>query len=283
MKIGLLHAFSDHTANPAAVARAAEALGFESLWVPEHPVLPANPKTPFPASGPIPNIYYRMADQMVALAMAAAVTTKLRLATGVCLVPEHNPIAMAKQVATLDAFSAGRLMFGIGAGWLREECEVFGVDFPRRWTQTKEYIAAMRALWTNDAASFEGRYLKFPPLHSWPKPAQKPHPPVLIGSRDQRALKRVAEWADGWCPVRIEPADFKAGIDELARECRARGRDFKRLDLTAMGFVEGDRAKVQDMLARFADAGAQRYVLGAPTLKPDSYERDLDRLAKAYL
>src|SRR5437868_1696252 len=135
MKIGILHAFSDYTASPAPIAQRMEAIGFESIWVPEHPVLPDNSKTQFPGGGPIPDIYYRMADQFVALGIAAGVTTKLRLATGICLVPEHNPLETAKQVATLDAMSGGRFLFGIGAGWLREESEILGVDFPRRWTQ----------------------------------------------------------------------------------------------------------------------------------------------------
>jgi probable F420-dependent oxidoreductase len=283
MKIGLLHPFSDNTANPALVAKKMEALGFESLWVPEHPILPANPKTQFPGGGPIPDIYYRMADQFVALAMAAGVTSRLKLATGICLVPEHNPLETAKLVATLDTFCGGRFMFGIGAGWLREESEILGVDFPHRWTQTAECVAAMRTLWSNDIASFEGKYVKFPPLHSLPKPAQKPGPPVLIGSVDKNAIKRVAKWGDGWCPVRITPDGFRAGVAELKRECEANRRDFSRMDLTAMGFIAGERAKIQDELSKFAEAGARRYVVGGGTLKPDRYEAELERLAKLFL
>jgi probable F420-dependent oxidoreductase len=283
MKIGLLHAFSDYTANPAAFAKVAESLGFESLWVPEHPIMPAAVTTEFPGGGPIPGIYRRMADQFVALSMAAAVTTKLRLATGITLVPEHNPLEMAKLVATLDTYSNGRVLFGIGAGWLKEECDVFGVDFPRRWTQTAEYVAAMNALWSYDVASFEGKYVKFPAVHSWPKPVQKPHPPVLIGSLDRRAIKRIATWADGWCPVRVTPDQFRAGVEDLKRECAAAGRVFAQMDLTAMAFLSGDRAKIQDELAKFADAGAQRFVIGAGTPSPDKFERELERLAALLL
>src|SRR6202045_585042 len=153
MKIGLLMPFTGYTANPADFARKAEQLGFESLWLPEHPILPVNPKTPFPQGGPIPDVYNHMSDQFVGLAMAAANTTKLKLGTGIALVPEHNPMVHAKQIATLDYFSGGRLLYGIGAGWLREESELLGVDFPRRWTQTAEYIAAMRELWSKDEES----------------------------------------------------------------------------------------------------------------------------------
>ena len=186
MKIGLLNVFHETTARPAPFAAEMERLGFESLWVPEHPVMPANPKTPFPSGGAIPDVYAHMSDQFVCLGMAAASTTTLKLGTGVTLVPEHNPLVHAKQVATLDYFSGGRLIYGIGAGWLREESELLGVDFPRRWTQTAEHIAAMRELWSKPEASFEGKYVKFPPVRSYPKPIQQPGPPVLIGRRTQR-------------------------------------------------------------------------------------------------
>ncbi len=148
MKIGLLNVFHETTARPAPFAAEMERLGFESLWVPEHPVMPLNPQSQFPSGGPIPDVYAHMSDQFTCLSMAAATTTKLKLGTGVALVPEHNPIVHAKQIATLDYFSGGRLIYGIGAGWLREESELLGVDFPRRWTQTAEFIAAMRELWS---------------------------------------------------------------------------------------------------------------------------------------
>jgi probable F420-dependent oxidoreductase len=285
MKIGLLMPFTSYTANPAAFARAAESLGFESVWIPEHPILPVNPKTPFPATGgPIPNVYSQMCDPFVALSMAAAATSHLKVATGICLVPERNPIVTAQEVATLDAFSGGRFLFGIGAGWLREESELLGVDFPRRWTQTAEYIAAMRELWSKEEASFEGRYVKFGPVRSNPKPAQKAGPPVLIGSLDRNALKRVARWADGWCPIGV-PHDYLARqLEQLRRECDAAGRDFARLDITAMGFIPGDRSAVRAGLEAYRKAGAHRFVIGVQTqLKPDTYEAELKRLASLYI
>jgi probable F420-dependent oxidoreductase len=225
-----------------------------------------------------------MCDPFVALGMAAAVTTKLKVATGICLVPERNALVTAKEVATLDAYSGGRFLFGIGAGWLREESEMLGVDFPRRWTQTAECIAAMRELWSKPEASFDGKYVKFGPVRSNPKPVQQPGPPVLIGSLDKKALKRVAAWADGWCPIGVPHGYVKKQLDELRRECDAVGRDFLKLDITAMGFIQGDRAAVQEELDKYLQAGTHRFVIGVQTqLKPERYEAELTRLASLYV
>lgn len=283
MKIGLLTPFTGKNANPAEFAHLSESLGFESIWVPEHPALPVNPKTQFPGGGPIPPVYHQMGDQIVALSMAAGVTKTLKLATGICLVPEHEPIALAKQIATLDTYSGGRVILGIGAGWLREESELFKVDFPRRWTQTAEMIAAMRTLWSNDESSFEGKYVKFPPIRSYPKPVRKNGPPVTIGSLDKNALKRVAKWADGWCPIRLDVNTFKERIGELKRECSAIGRDFSTLEITIMGAIQGDRAKVQDGLGEFAAAGAHRFVAGLGDFTPETYQNMLKKVAGLYV
>jgi probable F420-dependent oxidoreductase len=220
---------------------------------------------------------------MIALSMAAAVTKNLKLATGICLVPEHEPLTLAKQFATLDAYSGGRVLFGIGAGWLREESDLFGVDFPHRWTETAEIVAAMRKLWTEDSASFEGKYVKFPPVKSLPKPAQKSGPPVLIGSLDKNALKRVAKWADGWCPIQLNAGQLKTRVDELKRECTAVGRNFAELDITIMGGIRGDRATVQDGLKEFAEAGAGRFVAGLGDLTFENSEGMLKKIAALYV
>jgi probable F420-dependent oxidoreductase len=283
MKIGILFLFYEPTVRPGPMASAMERLGFESLWVPEHPVLPVNPRTPFPQGGPIPEPYAHMSDQFVCLSMAAANTRQLKLATGITLVPEHNPIVHAKQIATLDFFSGGRLIYGIGAGWLREESELLGVDFPRRWTQTGEYIAAMRELWTKPEASFDGKYVRFPPVRCYPKPIQQPGPPVLLGSKDKNALKRVAKWGDGWCPNRIDPAFMKENLPKLRDECRAVGRDYSKLDITVMGAILGERAQVQDELRSFEDCGAGRYVVTTGMLTPEDYEQRLEHYASLYL
>ncbi|MGH7916352.1 MAG: LLM class F420-dependent oxidoreductase [Candidatus Binataceae bacterium] len=283
MKIGVLFVFHETTARPGPFAAELERLGFDSLWVPEHPILPVNPKTPFPQGGPIPDIYAHMSDQFVCLAMAAATTTKLRLVTGITLVPEHNPLVMAKQIATLDHFSGGRFEFGIGAGWLREESELLGVDFPRRWTQTAEYVAAMRELWSKPEASYEGRYVKFPPVRSYPKTVQQPGPPVLLGSKDKNALKRVAQWGDGWFPNRVDAAYMKENLAALRRECDAIGRKFSELDITVMGAATGERGQVQEELKRFADAGVRRFVVAGGGFGPNDFKEKLARMASLYV
>jgi probable F420-dependent oxidoreductase len=283
MKIGLLTPFTGKNAHPAELARVAEALGFESIWVPEHPAMPAHPTQQFPSGGPIPPNYFKMADQMVALSMAAAVTQNLKLATGICLVPEHEPLALAKQIATLDAYSGGRVLFGIGAGWLREESDLFGVDFPHRWSETREIVQAMRKLWTEDESSSDTKYVKFPPVKSLPKPAQKSGPPVLIGSLDKNALKWVAKWADGWCPIALNASQLKSRVDQLKVECSAVGRNFADLEITIMGGIRGDRAQVQDGLKEFAAAGAVRFVAGLGELTFESAEGILKKLAGLYI
>ena len=187
MKIGVLAFVASFTAHPVEVARKCEALGFESFWLPEHAIMPVNPKTPFPqGDGTIPEVYAHMIDPFVGLALAAGATNRIKLGTGICLVPERDPFNLAKEVATLDYYSGGRVLFGIGAGWLRDESEIMGVDFRRRWPMTREYIRAMKELWTREEASFEGEFVKFPALRSNPKPAQKPHPPVHIGAGGER-------------------------------------------------------------------------------------------------
>jgi len=283
MKIGILLIFHERSVRPAPLAESVERLGFESLWVPEHPVLPVNPKTPFPQGGPIPDVYAHMSDQFVCLGMAAAATSTLKLGTGITLVPEHNPIVHAKQVATLDHFSGGRVLYGIGAGWLREESELLGVDFPRRWTQTAEFIAAMRELWSKPEASFEGKYIKFPPVRSYPKPIQQSGPPVLLGSKDKNVLRRVAIWGDGWCPNRVDPDYMKAQLTLLKEECRKTGRDYDRLDVTVMGALEGERAQVQAELNRYAELGVGRFVFQVGTLAPENCQQRLERYASLYL
>jgi probable F420-dependent oxidoreductase len=290
MKIGLLVAPNERSVNPADLARSAEALGFESLWLPDHSVMPVQSTTPLPETRPgqggIPDIYYHICDPFVAMAMAAAVTTRLKLATGVLLVPERNPMLTANELGTLDRFSGGRVIFGIGAGWLREESEILGVDFAHRWSQTREYVAAMRELWSRDEASFEGRYIKFPPLRCYPKPARKGGPPVIIGSKDKNALRWVARWGDGWCPIFLSPAELKENLSKLRAECETAGRDFASLDITIMRReLRGDRAEVQAGLKQYVDAGAHRFVVMMLEvgLRPQNYASELRRLAELYV
>ena len=231
MKIGILALLSEMTLDPVSVARRCEELGFESIWAPEHAIIPVHTKVPYPAlDGKIPDVYTRFPDPFVLLGMMASVTRTLKLGTGICLVPERHPLALAKEVATLDYYSGGRFLFGIGAGWQAEESEIMGVDFPRRWPITREYVRAMKELWTKPEASFEGRFLKFPPVISNPKPAHKPHPPIFIGAgglnwKRERAIHDTVAIGDGWMPVTLDPKDLASDlpVDERAM-CRSRAR-----------------------------------------------------------
>jgi probable F420-dependent oxidoreductase len=290
MKIGLLVAPNERSANSADLARAAETLGFESLWMPDHSVMPVNTATALPESRPgeggIPEIYSHMCDPFVAMAMAAAATTRLMVATGVLLVPERSPLLTANELGTLDRFSGGRVILGVGAGWLREESELLGVDFAHRWTQTREYVAAMRELWTRDEASFDGRYIKFPPVRCYPKPARKGGPPVIIGSKDKNAVGWVARWGDGWCPIFLTPPQLKEELARLRAECSAAHSDFERKDITIMRReMRGARAEVQAGLEQYAAAGAHRFVIMMldAALRPENYQVELRRLASLYV
>src|SRR5579862_5986108 len=211
MKIGILFTVNEYTVDPMRLARKMEAIGFESLWIPEHAIIPVHTATPLPESPPgqgqIPEAYSHICDPFIAMSLVAAVTTRLKLATGVMLVPERNPIVAAKEIATLDYFSGGRVMLGI--------------DFPHRWGQTKEYIAAMRELWTKPEPSFSGRYVNFPPVRMYPKPAQASGPPILIGSKDKNALRWVARWGDGWCPIFLAPPVLREELRKLRGECES--------------------------------------------------------------
>src|SRR4029434_3255211 len=212
MKIGVNMTLSSRSIDVAVLARKAESLGFESLWLPEHPIIPVQVTTRYQGSpdGAIPPSMRDIADPFVGLARASAVTTTLKLGTGICLVPERNPLLLPKELPTLDPFSGGRFLFGIGAGWLKEETEIMGGDFAHRWTQTQEAILAMQALWTQDEAEYHGKYYDFPPVRSFPKPVQKPHPPIVLGSITSRTVfKRIVAWGDGWIPVGVSPEQIK--------------------------------------------------------------------------
>src|SRR5581483_3258950 len=204
---------------------AVEERGFESLFLPEHTHIPASRRSPWPGGAALPKEYWHTHDPFVALAVAAAVTTRLRLGTGICLLVERDPITTAKEVASLDHLSGGRVVFGIGAGWNAEEMEDHGTDFRTRWKLLRERVLAMKAIWTEDEPSFQGELVRFPPLWSWPKPVQKPHPPVLLGGHGPRALARVVEYADGWLPIGVRAKNLADGIASLRRLAREQGRD----------------------------------------------------------
>ena len=256
MSVGIVVPIPAYTIDPAFIAQKAEELGFESLWYHEHPILPVTTASPFPSTGgEVPWTYRHFTDPYVALSRASAVTSKIKLGTGITLVPERNPLILAKEVAALDHYSGGRFLFGIGAGWNREETEMMGGDFDHRWTQTREAVLAMKELWTKDEAEFHGRYYDFPPVYCYPKPAQKPHPPVLLGGNARNVLQRIARWGDGWLPIRVSAAqidDSRKILDTLAAE---RGRDPESITISIFGQpTDTARQQVDD----FLNAGAVR-------------------------
>jgi probable F420-dependent oxidoreductase len=280
MSIGVSIPLPAYLVDPALIARKAEDLGFESIWYAEHPAVPVHSNSPFPSTGgEIPENYSHFTDPYIALARASGVTSTIKLGTGITLVPERNPLLLAKEIAALDLYSGGRFLFGVGTGWLREETELMGGNFDHRWSQTREAIEVMKALWTNEVAEFHGEYFDFPPVKSYPKPAQKPHPPVIIGGMARRVLRRVANHADGWMPNRVTPAeveDSRARLDAMAAEG---GRDPASITISVYG-QEPRREVVQP----FLDAGADRVVV-----RPDFYDsedsmnRELERMANAVL
>jgi len=288
LDIGVLTFVTERALPVTELARACEERGIESLWLPEHPLVPVHYTTRYPlsADGKLPRPYTELPDQFATLAAAAAVTTKLRVGSGVCLVPERDPLFTAHQVATLDWLSRGRFLFGIGAGWLREEMDLFTPHFEHRFAFMREAITAMRKLWTEDAPSFEGRWVRFPPVVCRPRPVQQPHPPVILGGMGPNAVRRVATWGDGWMPIALPPdgvANARRDIDRLAREA---GRDPARISLTVMiGAPPGLETPALDMLpdrsvlAAYADAGADRVVVSLPTLQRDEALRHLDVVA----
>ena len=276
MTIGLATPLPAYTIDPAFMARKAEELGFDSLWYAEHPAVPVQSASPFPATGgEIPWQYSHFDEPFIALARASAVTTTLLLGTGITLVPQRNPLILAKVVASLDHHSGGRFLFGIGTGWLKEEVELMGGNFRFRWTQTREYIEAMKAMWTEDEAEYHGRFIDFPKVRVFPKPARKPHPPVIVGGMAPKVLERIVESADGWLPNRITPAEIEAARKELDSRARDAGRDPSSISISIFG-----QAPERDLVRSFLDAGADRVVVRPQHVDTqDAMEAQLEKMA----
>ena len=280
MNIGISTFPTDYSVDIAVLAKRAEEIGFESLWAPEHPILPVNASSPWPGSadGVIPRVYADIVDPFVALARASAVTTKMKLGTGICLVPERNPLLLAKEVATLDMYSGGRFLFGIGAGWHKEETEIMGGDFVHRWTQTKESVLAMKSLWTEVESEYHGDYYDFPPVYSFPRPVQRPHPPVYLGGMASNVFKRVAEWGDGWMPNRVTADDIRSGRQKLNELAAEAGRDPAGLNISVFG-QPADKALVYSLF----EAGADRVMIRVETADEDATFAQLDQIAAEVL
>ncbi len=270
MKIGVFSILPNLAADPAVVAKHAEALGFDSYWVPDHTVLPVTYSDQYPGvrpGAPGPDYLWQMPDPLIALTRAATATSTILLGTGIILVPERNPLLAAKMVASLDAFSGGRFLMGIGAGWNREECEILGGDFDHRWGQTKDYILAMKQLWTQAESEYHGKYVDFPPVRCFPKPAQRPHPPILLGGfTAERVYQRIAEWGDGWLPVLESVDQFRQGVERLKRAADAVGRDYGELTKTVFG-IKG-QWEVPEEIRALEAAGADRLVMWLPENLP---------------
>ncbi len=281
MNIGISVPLPAYHVDVGFMAKKAEELGFESFWCAEHPFIPVHSTSRFPGSedGVIPESYSHFVDPFVALARASGATKTIKLGTGIVLVPERHPLLLAKEISTLDLFSSGRFLFGIGAGWLREETQIMGGDFDHRWTQTRESILAMKELWTKPAAEFHGKYYDFPLVKSFPKPLQKPHPPVLLGGSAKNILERIIAWGDGWLPNRVTPEKLREGRATLDRLAKDAGRDPSKITISVHG-QPADR----DLLRRFHDAGATRVIVRPPVVKTESeMGTELSRIADAVL
>ena len=271
MKIGLAFFSTDVSMNLVDLAREAEARGFHSIYVPEHTHIPTSRLTPAPTGdAELAEEYKRSLDPYVALGAAASVTTKLRLGTGVALVAQHDPIVLAKTLATLDLLSNGRLVVGIGYGWNREEMASHGVDFKERRALVREKMLAIEALWANEEAEFRGERIAFEPSWQWPKPVQRPRPPVLIGgAAGPKLFQHIAEFGDGWLP--IGGAGLKTALPELFRVVSERGRDPAKLHIAPLG-VFPDRAK----LDYYRELGCTELALRIPSAPRDKVMPILD-------
>jgi probable F420-dependent oxidoreductase len=272
MHVGVLMFATDYAMRVDDLARAAEARGYESLWLPEHTHIPTSRRSPWPGGPQLPKEYWHTHDPFVALATAAAVTTTLKVGTGICLLVQRDPIVTAKEVASLDHLSGGRVLFGIGGGWNAEEMADHGTEFRTRWRVLRERVLAMKAIWTEDEPRFEEEFVRFPPMWSWPKPVQRPHPPVLLGGHGRRALERVVDYCDGWLPIGARAVDVPGDVVALRRLATERGRDPRTLSVSVYG-----AAMDAETLLRLADAGVERAIFWLPSADADTIMPLLDR------
>ena len=301
MKLGVATNYCWFGPPITAIAKTIESLGFESMWMGEHPVIPVSAANAVRYGVPLPPNYRHMPDPFTSLAAAAAVTTRIRLGTNVCVVPQHNPITLAKTIATLDRISGGRLIFAFGTGWIEDEPEVFGYRFDKRLGIALDYMEAMRILWTEDEASYQGKYISFPPLHCNPKPLQKPLP-ILVGSGNDKTentavLRRVARMGDGWLPSFLTPAQMREQLAKLKGFCEEAGRDFAAMDISlivpAISFGVGELppwganayddlepVNAKELLAEYEEAGVNRILVGLNDMEDDGAFKTLEDAAK---
>ncbi len=271
MKFGVVMFPTDYSISPVDLARRVEARGFESLFFPEHTHIPADRTTPWPGGADLPKEYWHLYDPFLALTAAAMVTEKLMLGTGICLVTEHEPIALAKVVASIDNISHGRFLFGIGAGWNVEEMSNHGTDADHRFGVMRERVLAMKLIWTQEEAEFHGKHVNFKRIWSYPKPVQQPHPPVLVGGSGKHTFKRVIDYGDGWMPI---PGRFEKPLGEqivdLNNMAAEAGRG--RIPVTVYGALP--RAEV---IVHYRDIGIDRCIFWLPSAEADETNTQLDR------
>jgi probable F420-dependent oxidoreductase len=275
MDFGVSMFATDYAIRLDELAREAEARGFESLWVPEHTHIPASRRSPWPGGPELPREYWHTYDPFVSLMYAAAVTSTLKIGTGICLVIERDTITMAKEVASLDALSSGRFLMGIGGGWNAEEMEHHGTEFNTRFKKMVEQVQAMKAIWTQDEPEFHGDYVDFDPIWCWPKPVQQPHPPVLLGGETSYTLQRVVDYCEGWLPRSRQPELVLRGMNELQERASMAGRDMSTITVSVFG-VQDDPKLVDS----YREMGANRCILGLPSEGRDTILPLLDQYAK---
>lgn len=273
MQIGASMFFTDYSMAPAALGRALEERGFESVWAPEHSHIPTSRRSPWPGGPDLPKRYYDCMDPFVTLTAAAAATTTLKLGTGVCLVNQRDPIQTAKLVASIDQVSAGRFLFGIGIGWNAEEMENHGTVFATRAKLVRERIEAMKVIWTKSKAEYHGEFVNFDEMMAWPKPATKPHPPVIVGGAFPQGARRALRYGNGWIPIagRAPIADALMAFRQMAAEA---GRDLSEVPVSTFGASEN-----LDEIRRYRDLGVSRMVVTLDSEKEDKILPVLDRWA----
>jgi probable F420-dependent oxidoreductase len=274
MHYGVTMFATDYAMRPDELGRELESRGFESLWLPEHTHIPASRRSPWPGGADLPKEYWHTYDTFVALATVATATTRLRIATGICLVVERDPITTAKEVASLDYLSGGRFIFGIGGGWNAEEMENHGTEFKKRWRVLRERVLAMKEIWTKEEAEFHGEFVNFDKIWSYPKPFTKPHPPILMGGDGPTTFDRVIEFCDGWIPIGVRSPNLPEKIKALGEKARAAGRDPGTICVSVFG-ARPDRQAL-DELER---AGVERAIFMLPSAEGDTLLPLLDKYA----
>src|SRR5580704_16242429 len=264
MDFGASMFFIDYSMTSVELAQALEARGFESVWAPEHSHIPTSRRSPFPGGGDLPKQYYDAMDPFVTLTAAAMATKNLKVGTGVCLVNQRDPIQTAKLVASIDQVSGGRFLFGIGIGWNAEEMEDHGTVFATRAKLVRERVEAMKAIWTKSKAEYHGDLVNFPEMMAWPKPVQKPHPPVIVGGAFPQAARRAVRYGEGWIPLAGRGNDVFATVPKFRAMLKEAGRSEKSCPITLFGCTEDG-----DMLKRFSDLGVERACVSLPAAKAD--------------